>query len=168
MRGGEWPVPWCTPPTRSCICQSFTLVDDLLACNWVWLQDFWCLTRSQKLLQCNLHQRQIWNEVCVTFWDLTIYKYIKILYWLVWLFWLLTWPLTLWFIILPKVLRSLPTSRRDHFLLLCSRELLIWAKLAAARKSGFWADCSGGSCKLVINLTINISISIIIFILMQR
>ena len=84
------------------------------------------------------------------------YKYVKFSYrdfWLVWLFCLLTWPLTLWFIILPKVLRSLPTSRRDHFLLLCSRELLIWAKLAAARKSGFWADCTGerggrgcGSC----------------------
>ena len=104
------------------------LVDDLMACNWGWLQDFWCLKRGQKLLQCNFHQRQICNEVCVTFWDLTIYKYVKILYWLIWLFWLLTWPLTPWFIILPNVLRSLPTSRRDHFLLLCSRELLILAK----------------------------------------
>ena len=98
-------------------------------------------------------------------WRLAIHKFIKIFYrdfWLAWLFWFLTWSLTLWFIILPKLLRSLPTSRRDHFLLLCSRELLIWAKLAAARKSGFWADCSGerggGSCKLVINLTINIII----------
>ena len=187
MRGGEWPVPCCTPLLRCCICQKCLSSQNCLLLSKWWGRWMACamlyspnevlhlskiffgwwsngmqlrmvtrflvpdygrgrLKRSRKLLQCNFCQWQIFDEVYVTFWEVAIYKYVEISYLdfrLVWLFWLLTWPLTLWFIILPKVLRSLPTSRRDHFLLLCSRELLIWAKLAAARKSGFWADCSG-------------------------
>ena len=134
---------------RCCICQSFTLVmilwhaiEDGYKISGVWL---WERQTEGKPKAAAIQFSPV-AYLRWSLWRLAIHKFIKIFYrdfWLAWLFWFLTWSFTLWFIILPKVLRSLPTSRRDHFLLLCSRELLIWAKLAAARKSGFWADCSG-------------------------